>query len=186
MVGLKTGIDTGYQTDFWFLVAFFLIIIAILLLLLAKRKGLKTGLPQGRVVYSDTSKWDKVEKPLIDPVSGLVGKPDYLIQDKTGILIPVELKSTWAPPEPYHNHVMQLAAYCLLVERTTGKRPPYGILKYRNRIFGLDFTAQMEADLLELVKLIGKQKQLEQVERTHEDAHRCERCGYRHICSQRL
>ena len=183
---MKTSILTGYQTDFWFLVAFFFIFLAVLLLILAKRKGLKTGLPQGRVVYSDTRGWDKVEKPLFDPLSGLVGKPDYLIQDKAGILIPVELKSSWAPPEPYQNHVMQLAAYCLLVERTTGKRPPYGLLKYRNRIYGMDFTAQMEGDLLELIKLIRRQKQMEQVDRTHEDANRCERCGYRHICGQRL
>jgi CRISPR-associated exonuclease Cas4 len=186
MVGLIKPIFSGYQTDFWFLVAFFFIFLAFLLHKLAKRKDLKTGLPQGRVVYSDTSKWGKVEKPLFDPISGLAGKPDYLVQDKAGNLIPVELKSSWAPPEPYQNHVMQLAAYCLLVGRTTGKRPPYGLLKYRNRIYGLDFTAQMEADLLELVKLIRKQKQLEQVDRTHEDAKRCERCGFRHICSQRM
>lgn len=169
-----------------FLVAFLLLLAGVFLLLAARRKRATSGLPPGRVVYSDTSQWRKVEKPLYDPASGLAGKPDYLVENKAGVVIPVEVKSTWAPPEPYENHIMQLAAYCFLVDRTTGVRPDYGILKYRNRTYEVEYNAQIEADLLELVKLMRKNKQAEEVQRTHADPNRCVRCGFRKQCSQRL
>ena len=65
---------------------------------------------------------------------GLVGKPDYLVES-AGQLIPVEVKSTRNSNAPYDAHIFQLAAYCLLVQRQLGKRPPYGILHYANRTY---------------------------------------------------
>ena len=69
------------------------------------------------MISSDTSEWGKVEKPLYDPLSGLTGKPDYLVEEN-GFYIPVEVKSSRAPGLPYDSHIYQVAAYCLLVERT--------------------------------------------------------------------
>jgi CRISPR-associated exonuclease Cas4 len=76
------------------------------------------------------------------------GKPDYLVQSG-GSIIPVEVKSGRAPAAPYDSHIFQLAAYCLLVEKTYGKRPPYGIIHYAGRDFAIDYTRQLESALLD-------------------------------------
>jgi len=168
-----------------FLLAFILILVALYLFWQASRLRRTTGLPSGRVIYTDTRLWGKVERPLFDPISCLTGRPDYLVEQQ-GFSIPVEVKSTFAPSEPYPSHVYQLAAYCLLVERTTGKRPPYGILHYRNRSFALDYTPELEANLQEALQDIRLQDRLGAADRSHVEPARCARCGYRTVCDQRL
>ena len=163
----------------------FLILLALLLLLLSKRQQREAGLPAGRVIYSDTRAWGKIEKPFYDAMLGLTGKPDYLVE-QDGVSIPIEVKSGWAPPEPYAGHIYQVAAYCLLVTQASGKRPPYGLLHYRNRTFAIDFTPELESSLMELLLEMRQQDKQGEADRSHEEPLRCERCGYRSNCDQRL
>ena len=145
----------------------------------------EAGLPGGRIIYSDTRGWGKVEKPLFYTALELTGKPDYLVQ-QNGRIIPVEVKSGRIGDAPYDSHIYQLAAYCLLVQRSLGVRPPNGILHYSNRTFAVDYTPQLEAALVELLnemRLAGERK--EQA-RSHESPERCAHCGYRSICDQAL
>jgi CRISPR-associated exonuclease Cas4 len=100
--------------------------------------------------------------------------------------VPVEVKSGWAPPTPRQNHVFQLAAYCLLVERSTGKRPPYGLIAYRNRTFAVDYTPELEARLTGLIVEIRRQEHLGEAHRSHEEPARCAACGYRSVCEEKL
>jgi CRISPR-associated exonuclease Cas4 len=129
-----------------FILAAVLAVIALVLLLAGSRQQRESGLPAGRVLYSDPKVIGAPEKPLFDADALLTGKPDYLVEEK-GALIPVEVKSGWAPPEPYEGHVYQLLAYCRLVEHAEGKRPPYGILRYRNRSFAVDYPRGGEQEL---------------------------------------
>jgi len=163
----------------------FFVLLALVLLWLSKRQRQESGLPAGRVIYSDTRAWGKVEKPFYDAMLGLTGKPDYLVE-QNGVSIPVEVKSGWAPPEPYEGHIYQLAAYCLLVKQTTGKRPPYGLLHYRNRTFAIDFTPELETSLMELLVEMRRQDKQGEADRSHEEPLRCARCGYQGSCDQRL
>ncbi|HMD89276.1 MAG TPA: Dna2/Cas4 domain-containing protein [Anaerolineaceae bacterium] len=163
----------------------FLILLALLLLLLSKRQQREAGLPAGRVIYSDTRAWGKIEKPFYDAMLGLTGKPDYLVE-QDGVSIPIEVKSGWAPPEPYAGHIYQVAAYCLLVKQASGKRPPYGLLHYRNRTFAIDFTPELESSLMELLLEMRQHDKQGEADRSHEEPLRCERCGYRSNCDQRL
>ena len=160
-------------------------LLSVLLLALALRIRRSLGLPTGQVVYADSARWGKPEKPLYDPECGLAGKPDYLLQ-RRGEVIPVEVKSGWAPPVPFDSHAMQLAAYCLLVERGMGVRPPYGLLRYHNRTFRLPYTDEMRERVLGLIVEVRRAKSQEEVGRSHEHKARCARCGYRSICDQRL
>lgn len=162
-----------------------LLLAAVLILWIATRQRRSSGLPSGRVIYSDTSRWGKVEKPLYDPISALTGKPDYLVEEGD-TLIPVEVKSGRAPSLPHDSHVFQLAAYCMLVERVYGKRPPYGILRYRDRTFSIDYTPALEQELEDLLDAIRRQERSGEADRSHEEPQRCARCGYRNICDQRL
>ena len=160
------------------------LLLSLILFWVSRQQRRHTGLPGGRVIYADTRAWGKpVEKPLYDAYLGLTGKPDYLVQDGNQ-LIPVEVKSTHVSDAPYDSHILQLAAYCMLVERCLGKRPQYGILHYPRRTFAIDFTSEVESTVMRL--LLEMQANRKDIPRSHESPPRCTRCGFRSVCDQAL
>lgn len=162
-----------------------LILFALVLLWNSWRTRRAAGLPGGRVIYTDTRAWGKTDKPLYAPGLGLTGKPDYLVE-QNGRIIPVEVKSGRAPAQPYDSHIYQVAAYCLLVEKTHGKRPPYGIIHYPNRDFAIDYTPELENALLEILAEIRRDERRQNVPRSHEVRARCRSCGFRATCDEAL
>jgi CRISPR-associated exonuclease Cas4 len=174
-------------------IAVLLVLAAVVLFWSSRRWRKEMGLPAGRVISSDMRGWDKVEEPLYDAQLGLTGRPDYLVQQGSGPAaryIPVEVKSARVNPDtaqaPYDSHIFQLAAYCLLVERVFGKRPPYGILHYSNRTFAVDYTPELENALLDLLQEMRVDEHRRGIERSHQNPGRCSRCGYRSTCDQSL
>jgi CRISPR-associated exonuclease Cas4 len=161
------------------------LIAAVFLLWKAGQMRRSTGIPSGRVVYSDTGAWKKIERPLYHEMTHLTGRPDYLVEHR-GIQIPIEVKSGYAPALPYEGHLYQLAAYCLLVEKNYNQRPPFGLIHYRNRTLSVDYTADLEEALLDLLTDMRQQERREEIDRSHADPARCARCGYRSTCDQRL
>jgi CRISPR-associated exonuclease Cas4 len=166
-------------------ISLFLFIIALIFFWQSSRQRNEAGLPGGRVIYTDTRGWGKLERPLYDQLLGLTGKPDYLVQ-KNGQIIPVEVKSGRAPESPYDSHIYQLAAYCLLVEKNYGKRPAYGILHYSDRDFAVDYTPELESSLLDLLADMRRDEMKSEVERSHEQSARCAGCGFKKVCDQSL
>jgi CRISPR-associated exonuclease Cas4 len=162
-----------------------LFILAMILLWQSGRQQQKAGLPGGRVIYTDTRAWGEVEKPLYDAELHLTGKPDYLVEHN-GQLIPVEVKSGRTPKAPYDSHIYQVAAYCLLVERTYGKRPPYGLIHYPNRDFAIDYTPALESALLDILAEMRRDEYRSEIDRSHEEPGRCAHCGFNQVCDQRL
>ena len=161
------------------------LLLALALFWLSSRQRRDAGLPGGRVIYTDTRAWGAVEKPLYDQHLALTGEPDYLVE-QNGKIIPVEVKSGRTPDAPYNSHIFQMAAYCLLVEKTFSKHPPYGIIHYPGRDFAVDYTPQLEATLLDVMADMRRDEYRANVERSHEEAQRCARCGFRGTCDQRL
>jgi CRISPR-associated exonuclease Cas4 len=168
-----------------FILAFILLVGAVLLLQVAQRRRQASGLPAGRIVYSDMRGWQRVEAPLFDPLTSLTGRPDYLVEQK-GQIIPIEVKSSHTPTIPYESHIYQLAAYCRLVQVVYGKRPPYGLLHYPDRTFEVDYTPQLEAHLLDLLEEMRQCTTSDEASRSHDSAARCQGCGYQSICDQKL
>lgn len=162
-----------------------LFLLAIILIFISGRQRRAAGLPGGRIVYTDTRGWGKVERPLYDQDLGLTGKPDYLVE-QDGRLIPIEVKTGRTPEAPYDSHIFQLAAYCLLTQSSTGRRPPYGLLKYANQTFSVDYTSELENALLDVVFEMQNRNPRQPLPRSHGSARRCARCGYRQACDQRL
>ncbi len=162
-----------------------LLVLAFLFFWQSSRQRQAAGLPGGRVIYTDTRGWSKLEKPLFYAALELTGKPDYLVE-QNGKIIPVEVKSGRAPEAPYDSHIYQLASYCLLVEKTYGKRPPYGIIHYNDRDFSVDYTPELEQSLLELLTEMKRDGMRKEIQRSHEQASRCRRCGFRQVCDQSL
>ena len=161
------------------------IVSGIVLLRVARTLRAETGLPAGRVVSADTGAWQPCDRALFSKRYGLVGKPDYLVRQGRAV-VPVEVKPRRNAAAPYLSDVLQLAAYCLLVEETYRRAPPHGLLRYASQTFQVDFTPELRRHLLGVLNRIRGDEAVADVRRNHESPARCERCGYRGHCDQRL
>ena len=141
-------------------------------------------LPRGRVVYIDSRRLGRTPETLYDPATGLAGRPDYLLRHWSGT-IPVELKSSQAPSQPYEGHILQSAAYGHLVEATTGRRPNYGILQYRDQAFRIRYSRRLRHTLLHTLESM-RMTWDKAPNRSHDQASRCRGCAYRSHCDQPL
>lgn len=167
------------------LVALALIVGAIALLIIAHWLRRRSGLPAGRVIYSDVGTWQRNERTLFSPTHGIVGRPDYLV--RTGDTItPVEVKSSPAPAQPWPGHILQLAAYCLLVEEALGVRVRQGIIQYADKRFVVDYTPGLKTELLRTADEMRRALDQGDAHRNHADRGRCIRCGVRDACDERL
>jgi len=162
-----------------------LFILGFFLLWQANRQQATSGLPGGEVIYTDTSTWKPVEKPLYDSKIDLTGRPDYLIRQGNDI-IPIELKSSRVYQAPYDSDIFQLASYCYLVHCTYNVRPSHGILQYNNRTYRIEYTPELESSLIALISEMRTKGHLRKVNRSHQSAQRCQRCGYLGSCDQQL
>ncbi len=162
-----------------------LLLCAVLLLAAALRLRRATGLPWARVLVSDTNGWRKAERPLVSRRYGLVGQPDYLIETRSGV-VPVEVKPSRTAREPYASDLMQLAAYCLLVEEATGHAPRYGLLRYATDTFRLQYTDALRTEVLALLDDIRQDREAADVPRSHQQSARCRGCGFHDSCDDRL
>jgi CRISPR-associated exonuclease Cas4 len=153
---------------------------------LARRQRERTGIPAtARIVYADTGAWERVERPLFSRRFGLTGKPDYVLVDD-GTTIPVEVKPDRLAQTPRDSDVMQLAAYALLLEDTYEATPPYGLLKYRDAVFQIDFTDELRTRLFDLMDAMRQDLKARDVARSHAEGWKCQGCGYRDHCGQVL
>jgi CRISPR-associated exonuclease Cas4 len=157
-----------------------------ILLLRARIMQEASGLPDGQVIYTDTGTWFRNEEPLHSSETRLVGKPDYLVQQDDGEIIPVEIKMGRAPESPWPGHIMQLASYCRIVEDVYGIRPSYGILQYGDDAFTVSYTAELEQELLYLLQEMREDHQASNIARSHDSEKRCLACGFRDNCRERL
>lgn len=194
-VGLgRDNFIAGLLVKLWLVIMVWLVGIAVGLIVFGWWAGQRsttlrqqTGLPEGRLVYADKhgQPWQPTPQPFYSAEYGLVGKPDYLVKTGQGI-VPLEVKSGSAPETPYLGHLLQLAAYCLLVETTTQQKPPYGLLKYDNALYEVDFTEELRMELLAVLEEMREAKQRANVSRSHQQAAKCLACGFNRICSEAL
>ena len=171
-----------------FFAALFVIVlvVALAMFLVATKLRAKTGLPFGaRIVYSDTGAWEKVERPLFSRRHALTGKPDYIVEQNCAT-IPIEVKPNRRASSPRESDVLQLAAYGLLIEETYHVAPPFGLLKYRDDVFQVDFDATLRARLLATLDAMRADLDARDVPRNHDEPPCCRACGYRDECGQAL
>jgi CRISPR-associated exonuclease Cas4 len=161
-----------------------LLLLAVLFCAWGLRLRRKTGLPWAPVLAQDTN-GRTLEKPLFARRIGLTGKPDYVL-DIRGATIPVEVKPGRRAARPYESDLMQLAAYCLLVEEINGAAPPYGLLRYAEHTFRLDYTPLVRDELLALLDEMRDCLQEPDCARSHDDLWRCQGCGFFEQCDEAL
>ncbi len=139
---------------------------------------------KGKIEYIDVDD----SKVFRSEEHGLSGRPDYVIRLDTEeeTLIPVEEKKGRTPRGPLYSHIMQLAAYCLLIEETTGRAPPYGILKYPEQEHQIEYNDDMRKALLDKISEMRGIRDVAQVHRNHNRPGKCRSCSRRSVCPERL
>ena len=135
------------------------------------------------VAYSDD---EATAGLLVDDLSGLRGRPDQIVI-VDGEFIPVEQKTGKIPERPHKSHKMQLLAYLHLVESTTGRKPPYGVLKYGSEnLHTVDWNEENEHQLFSAVKEVQRLMVQGGAERNHNRKGKCESCSRRYACDSSL
>ncbi len=116
---------------------------------------------------------------------GLSGRPDYVLA-LDGRHIPVEFKGGRTPRGPLFSHILQVAAYCLLLEEHHGLPVPYGVLRYGKVHHEIDFTPELRGLLL---NKLGEMRRLAAegvVHRNHNRPGKCVGCSRRYACPEKL
>jgi CRISPR-associated exonuclease Cas4 len=153
------------------------IILGVASVMLLRRSGLR-----GRVIASD-SVVSRPSRVLRSARHGIAGKPDYLVEEQ-GRIAPVELKPTRESNSPWLRDVVQLAAYCLLLEETEPRFAGYGYLRYANRTFRIDFTDRVRGELLRTIANMRADLTAADVPPNHHDPRRCARCMLVRVCGR--
>ena len=136
---------------------------------------------RGEIEYIDMDK----AKAFKSEKYGLSGRPDYIIKLDAG-LIPVEEKKGRTPRGPLFSHILQVAAYCLLIEEVEGKAPPYGILKYPEHEHEIEFNDDLRAVVLEKLGEMRRILVTEDCHRNHDRPGKCASCSRRDVCPEKL
>jgi CRISPR-associated exonuclease Cas4 len=153
------------------------LLLGVVSVVLLRRFGVR-----GRVVASD-SVVSRPSRALRSARHGIVGKPDYLVEER-GHIAPVELKPSRVNDSPWLRDVVQLAAYCLLLEETEPRFAGYGYLRYAHRTFRIDFTDRVRGELLRTIADMRADLMADDVPPNHHDPRRCARCMLVRVCGR--
>lgn len=116
---------------------------------------------------------------------GLTGRPDYILEDGDE-LIPVELKSGRQPKGPLFSHIVQLAAYCLILNEQGERKVSRGLLKYGDVEFDIDFDVGLREIVIDKLGEMRAALQTGEVHRNHNRPGKCQSCSRRDKCPERL
>jgi len=135
----------------------------------------------GKIEYIDVddSKLFRSEK------YGLTGRPDYVIKVSEH-LVPVEEKKGRTPKGPLFSHILQVAAYCLLIEESSGKAPPYGLLKYPEHEHEIEYNPDLKKVLLQKLDEMRSIMRSGEAHRNHNRPGKCRYCSRRDVCPEKL
>jgi CRISPR-associated exonuclease Cas4 len=164
--------------------------IALLLLLRNERRAQRErllnerrrvlGLPEGTLVYEDA---DGRGEPLVSSSYPLVGKPDYVVELPDGRPVPIELKpNVQQASAPYSNHVVQLGAYCLILEDYFAVPPTHGILRYADQEFTIEYTPALKRKVIRLLEAMERCSAEQAPSLARQKAARCRACPFQTIC----
>jgi CRISPR-associated exonuclease Cas4 len=136
-------------------------------------------LPAGKIVYQDA---DGTGEPLLATSYPLSGKPDYVILSPEGAPIPIELKLSVDSEEPQRSHVLQLAAYFVILEDLYEQPPPYGVLRYANKDFTIQYTDALKRKVLWRLAEMERCDEQHPPALTHQLPSKCHACPFQPIC----
>ncbi len=138
---------------------------------------------EGALIYVDSER----EKPrlFVSKKYGLSGRPDAIVMDGDQ-RIPVEVKTGRTPRGPLFSHILQIAAYCLLLEEEYGKPPPYGIIRYGSTSHDIEYNEDLKRLVLQKTDEMRACLVKGEAHRNHSRPGKCVHCSRRSVCPERL
>ncbi len=124
-------------------------------------------------------------KLFISEKNGIRGRPDYVVLQGENH-IPVEVKTGRTPRGPLFSHIIQLGAYCLLVEENFGKAPPFGVLRYEKAEHEIEYNADTKNLVLSKIREMRAALAAGSAHRNHNRPGKCIGCSRRAVCPERL
>ncbi|MCS7144613.1 MAG: CRISPR-associated protein Cas4, partial [Archaeoglobaceae archaeon] len=141
-------------------------------------------IPKGEIVYTDAI---RLERPLFSKKLQIVGKPDFVIV-RGRDYIPIEFKSSKSPMKPYRGHVLQLAAYCWLLEEKTGSKVKHGVIVYGDgKKFRINYDERLRSDL---IYTVSEMRELLKADLNYalkfaaNNGRKCKSCNIRERCEE--
>ncbi len=143
-------------------------------------KARKRSKVRGRITYIGEGHYAPV---LRSDEHGLTGRPDYVVESEDG-LVPVEVKTGRVPRGPLFSHIIQLGAYCLLLESEGSVT--HGILRYGDVEHIVAFDDNLRSLVLSKLAEMREAMETGEVHRDHDRPGKCRSCSRRDICPERL
>jgi len=143
----------------------------------------KFGASKAEVAYVDHP--EAKAELLVSEKYGLRGRPDYVLAEGDHV-IPVEVKTGRTPKGPLFSHILQIGAYCLLVEEKYGKAPPHGVIRYEGASHEIEYNEDMKKLVLSKLELMRQALAKGEAHRNHNRPGKCLHCSRRDVCSERL
>ena len=149
----------------------------------ARATRAKYEMTEGRLVYVDSDR----EKPKLFVAKryGLSGRPDAVLLEGDQH-IPVEVKTGRTPRGPLFSHILQIAAYCLLLEEEYGKAPPYGVIRYGDGSHDIEYNEDLKRRVLQKMGEMRACITKGEAHRNHNRPGKCVHCSRRSVCPERL
>ena len=156
------------------------------LALVARASGRRAapGIDQ-RIRWIDVDGSRRPARTMFDRHHGLVGRPDGLIEIN-GHVVPLEHKPSRRSGKPRDADILQLGAYCLLVESERGVPPPFGVLCYEKQCWRVIWNTKLRRGVIGAIESIRSDRARQSVARSHEEPGRCVRCVQRSRCDEQL
>jgi CRISPR-associated exonuclease Cas4 len=167
----------------WLIGAAFFLYVVLISSKTASKLRKDYGIESGAIEYVDSL--DNTTKILTSEKYGLSGRPDYILKKEDG-LVPVEVKTGRTPKGPLFSHILQLAAYFLLIEENYKTRPPYGIIKYSDKEQEIENDEELKKILIAKLREMREILKTKQAHRNHKRESKCRFCSRREICPEKL
>jgi len=170
---------------FWLLAASMFLYVSLKNTERAIKTRRRSGIATGQIVDVGAS-GQEGDGIMVSTQYGLRGLPDVVLRVEDE-LIPVEVKTGRVPRGPLFSHILQLAAYCLLIEERQGRPPPYGVLQYGKHVrHEIDYDDELKWTLVN--KLIEMRQIIRtgEAHRNHRRPGKCANCSRREGCAERL
>jgi len=150
---------------------------------IARAARAKYGATNAEVSYVDHP--EAKAELLVSERYGLRGRPDYILTEGD-LIVPVEVKTGRTPRGPLFSHIVQVAAYCLLVEETYGKAPPHGIIRYPEASHEIEYNEDLKKLLIGKLEEMRKALAKGEAHRNHKRPAKCIHCSRHDVCPERL
>jgi CRISPR-associated exonuclease Cas4 len=163
--------------------------IPVVLAILRRRTGFAfTASARSVVIASDVG----TERSILlrDPILGIRGKPDYLIETDVGgrrVLVPLEVKPTRHSRRLYDADRVQIGAYLLALRGTFPDRASdVGYVRYADQTFAVRLTPELEREVEHIAAAVRRGRRALVLHRSHNVAARCRSCPMRQRCDEAL